>query len=164
VPPDERAPTPEELTKLAPHLVYERQMLYRSLSWCFDERMTAIHPESHEQLVDSVRRSNAYFEAAVIHARNLVYFFTATPSGDDVAACHYLRDWAPDRATVDELQAAMRPLNKRAFHVTAYRVRVPKGTEDRDLSEVWLLLDRLWNSFYEQLTADQRGWFAGAVV
>jgi hypothetical protein len=30
----------------------------------------------------------------------------------------------------------MRPLNKRAFHLTAYRVRIPKGMEERNLAEV----------------------------
>jgi hypothetical protein len=156
-------PSSDELATMARHVFYEKVMLRFSLQWCFNERYDVLHWVGTEaKRDDAIMRSNAYFESATVHARNLVHFYLESPGKNGITACHYVPDWTPDVQVVNELGSAMRPLSERVFHITPYRERVVTGTEDRDLIKVTILLDMLWKSFYKELSAGQRDWFDGA--
>lgn len=139
-------------------------MLGRALNWCIEQRAFAGRTSIEVDRQLAIMKANAFFEASVVHCRNLVDFFTGRPTRDDVGAVDYLPSWSVPQDIEDELDKAMFPLNKRVFHVTAYRERVAKGTHDRNLHDVKDLLQRLWNLFLPALSGAQRNWFEKAQV
>ena len=107
--------------------------------------------------------ANAYLEAYLVHARNLIEFFLTAPTKDNISAVGFLENgWTPSGPHVDRLKLLKEALHKRLSHLTRTRHQEFEGYRDLQTT---VGLVRLSNDFHRRITSDcpeAVEWFADA--
>jgi hypothetical protein len=105
----------------------------------------------------------AFLEAALLHARNLIEFFSEWPSSK-ITAGDFLSDWKP--ISGNRFQEANRVLNNWSSHLTWLRVDEEEKLPSPTWDPVPLVLD-LVGLFDAELVAklppDRKKWFSGSL-
>lgn len=146
---------PEEvLRKCVQHIFYERAM--------FEVALTELHilgqgPPPSDPSTRGAR--NAWIEVYLLHCRVLTCFLCKPRQQDDLVAADYVPDWS-----VVELPAtlndSLRSLNKRMFHLSAYRANDVSLESDLELwTDFADTISGLWTRFCEQLEPDMLSLF-----
>lgn len=133
-PDDDAPPRPGELEALTEDVVYE----YEGFLWAASQLLGAL---------DDGRARNALVEVLLLHQRNLVAFFGGGRWKDDVIAQDYAPSWSPKGQSWKWLEGRQRSVNKRLAHITAYRRRVPKQVDAKEVREVRRHVMQVWAQF-----------------
>lgn len=123
-------PTIAELHAVAPHLVYEIEMLQAAAFRIIKEQDTFIQ--------------NTLLESFTVHARALHHFFDPQPKRtnkfDDVLAAHFFDnpdDWAKARGTMPKsLDTVYEKVNKQIAHLTYRRTRLAPGENEWPIEDM----------------------------
>ena len=156
-------PTAAEIDKLTEDVRYERLMFDLTSEWCRAERRKSAASDGFV-MAEAIMRSNAYLEALIIHTRNLYDFFkstipkdkTGTRIHDDVFAVDFVSDWQAPSKAMATLRELIQSTNKRTHHITAYRQRVPKTDDSKQLEEIYSIVADLWDQFLRRTSVRHR--------
>jgi hypothetical protein len=105
----------------------------------------------------------AFLEATLLHARNLIEFFSEYP-GSKITAGDFLPDWKP--MSGNRFQEATRVLNNWSSHLTWLRVDEEEELPSPTWDPVPLVLDLVGlveTEFADKLPRERTGWFSGSI-
>ena len=132
-PDDDKPPRPSELEALSRDVIYEYEMFL----WAAEQLVSGASGPARD----------AYVEVLLLHQRNLVEFLAPGRDRDDVIAQDYAPAWTPSGKSWGWLQDRQRPAHKRLAHITAYRRRVPKLVDAKEVRESRLHIGKVWRQF-----------------
>lgn len=145
LPIDESSPRNDELPLLAQDVLYEIGMFRLSVARLYQGK-------DHD----------AWVEVLGVHTRNLISFFRSRRSKDDVIASDYVSGWNAETdggKDLEWLAAGWESMNKRLFHLTAYRRRVPKVDDSRLVVDSDSHMSAILQRFFARLPNERRAWF-----
>lgn len=140
-------PTAAELEGAAGPFLYELHML-REATDPFVQHSSLVHDETMRRV---------FLESALIHARNLLDFFTCEPTpNDDILAAHFIcnSDGSPWKPTgLTHLVSRRTDINKALTHLTYTRVANKPGWP---FALIRHEIEIAYLEFVERLPEDQR--------
>ncbi len=93
---------------------------------------------------------NLSLESALIHARNVLYFFKVKDHGDDVRVCHFVTERVPD-FDMEYLKGRSQELNKLLGHPSYHRGKLDRNW---DLVRLESEITTAWETFLRCLSQE----------
>ena len=145
----ESALSPEQLSGIRNHIMYELRML----RWACDRRLDYDYCGSDPYL------GSALLDSFLIHARSLYAFFQSPKYPNDVCVRQFLSDWRP--SGLETVSSSISDINKCRGHISYERLELD-STVEWQMREIRDELD----SAFEQLRAvlppeEQPHWVPG---